>query len=510
MDRAGGGASAAIREVLAEPCAGTVAPASLGLANLPDRLGNLSPGMLYSLACDQQAVRLPLAAGALAASLAAGKRCVLVTPGDPAMFLRKARFAGWALEAPLRGGALTILQLAADADKQLFRTGPEGLLRELEQNFEERGAFMVLDQADALFMLPDPRGSAEAAHCYLRWIAQREHIVLALFAPSALAPRDYFTLKRIAENFAGFAVVRASDGGGSLEIRHWFTAEGASPRESFSLGLHRSGTTSLAPQPAPDELPPVESVIFVRGAVQVAPGAWQEAECAAEALQAARRSEAATLVLPFRQAEDYAALCRTVAALRAMARPSLRVMVRECGLRLRAVQSLALLRLGASSIIPLDLGDAGARRMVDLLQGTRFARPYDTDLDALEPEISLLMARRPATAAAFCDAVERLLAAADGFDLDCCLVRLPVDGIDPAKLAARARQAGRDLLATAQRESVWLFVFGCPRDKLPALLERTWDAAVAGGPGRWAAEYAPERILADLESLRSPGQRAPA
>jgi hypothetical protein len=502
VDRARGQASAAIREVLPGYAPLDAARAHLGLKNVPHRIGMLSPGMVYSVVCDQQAVRLPLAAGALAASLQTGKRCVLLTPGDPAMFLRKARLAGHALEPPARLGSLAVFQLAAEADKRIFCAGAEVLLKELEQNVPERGAFLVLDHADPLFMLADPRASAEAAHTYLEWIASRQHTVLALFAPAASAPRDYLALRSIAEDFAGFAVARSTDGGGSLEIRHWFACEGASPRESFALRLHASGTVSVAPAPlAHDELPPVDTVIFVRGVLQATPGGWQEAESAFEALQAARRSEAATLVLPFAHPGDYQSLCRTVTALRAMARTSLRVVIRERRLRLRAVQALALMRLGASSVIPVELSDAGAKRMVELLHGTRFGRPYDMDGRQIEEETALLAAREPTTVSLFCESVEHLLAAADGFDVESSLVR--VDGApDAAELVSLARRAGRDLLGIARGERAWLFAFGCPSAMVPALLTRLFPAHQAAGSLDWAAEHAPERILMELEGLR--------
>src|SRR5688500_15292432 len=218
--------------------------------------------MIYSLACDQQAVRLPLAARALAASLRTGQRCVLVTAGDPAMFLRKARLAGMELGAYARSAELVLFQLAADADKMMFREGRPALLRELELSIAGRGAFVVLDEADAVFALADPRSSSDAAKAYVHWTAAQDHTVLALFAPSAMAPREYLGLRRSAENFAGFAVARASYGGGTLDVRHWFTLEGASPREVFDLRLHGEGGLRAGTAPsAHDELPPVDTVI---------------------------------------------------------------------------------------------------------------------------------------------------------------------------------------------------------------------------------------------------------
>jgi len=499
VDRAERQVTAALRAVVSSDAPAAAPAAWMGLRSVPERIARLSPGMIYSLACDQQAVRLPLAAGALAASLRTGKNCVLVTPGDPAMFLRKAMLAGFDLAAYARNGGLALLQLAAEADKHMFRAGPEAFLRELELN-TAAGSLIVLDQADPIFMLCDPRESAEAAQAYVRWVEQRDHTLLALFAPSSITPREYLALRRGAENFAGFAVARSSWDGGTLDVRHWFGPEGASPRETFALRLHSGGVSSAATWQAPeDELPPIDSVICAADAMKPLEGRgrdWQEVASHAEALHALQRSAAATLVLPFRQAADFAAMSLTVSAVRAMGRPELRVAVRECGKRLRAGQALALLRLGISCVLPADMSDAGARRMLEHLKGTRFARACEPDLEQVLDETACALRGQADSAALFCEAVEGLLAAADGFDFDSGLVRFPAHP-DRASMLSRACKAGRDLVCVAQGDAVWLFLFGCPQSAVEAVMHRL----LADGC-TWSAEFRPESILRELETLR--------
>ena len=505
MERAKPQIAAAIRAAVSADAPARPAAASLGLDHLPARIARLSRGMIYSLACDQQAVRLPLAARALAASLRTGQPCVLVTAGDPAMFLRKARLAGIDLGAHARGGGLAVFQLAADADKQTFREGPQAFLRELELNVPGPGAFVVLDEADAVFALADPRSSTEAAKAYVQWTTAHDHTLLALFAPSAMAPREYLALRRAAENFAGFAVARAGYGGGTLDVRHWFTPEGASPREIFALRLHGEGAVRVGSGPnAHDELPPVDTVICMGSALPASLYGWrdwQEVASVDEGLQAARRSEAATLVLPFRQPADFPAICSAVAAVRGMGRPELHVVIRECGRRLRAGQALALMRRGVSSVIPPEVSDIGAKRMVDLLKGKRFERPYDTDAEPLGDAAGSFAT---GAAAPFCEAVEGWLAAADGFDFESCLVRIAHNGPGAARLLARARKTSRDALWTAKGESAWLFLLGCPRTALPSVMQRLLSGSAFERPPAWSAEFRPERILAELDGLRSP------
>jgi hypothetical protein len=486
------------------PVAIEVAASSLGVDNLPDRVAALAGGMIYSAACDQQAVRLPLLAGAILATLRLGTPCVLLTPADGGMFLRKARLAGFSLDAAVRDGALALFQTPPDIGKAIFRMGVETFVRQLQFGMPSRGAFVAMDSADPLFMLSDPRASEEAAQHYLHWVSSHQHTLFATFAPAAAAPRDYLTLRHISENFAGFAIARPTEGGAVLEIRHWFGAQGANPRESFMLRPRQGGVLSVRSAPVQDEeLPPVDGVIFVRGAMDVTPAArasWHEAESIADAVDAARRSEAATLVLPFDRPADYQTLCRAIVTVRAMRRPCLRVVVRERRVRLRAGQVLTLMRLGASAILPLEVSDAAVRRMVDSLRGTRFTRPYEMDAQQVDEDTNGLLARQPESAKGFCDAVEGLLAAADGFDIETSLVRVRFPDRLVVNRARSTRRFGRDLVALLQDDTAWFFFFGCPAASIHTVLQRFFRTPL--DPANCLTEQDPERMLELLSQMR--------
>jgi len=484
-----------------EAVAGT-AQARLGLAELPAPVDRLADGMVYAVACAEQAVRVPLAAAALTATLATGKPCALVTPAAPGIFLRKAQLAGFALNASLKSGALAICQVSADAPKHLFRLGVQELLAQLERHIAVHEALVVIDQADALFLMADPRAAAQAAARYAEWAAAREHSVLALFAPSPEAAREYLTLRRQAENFAGFALARGVAGGARFEVRHWFGAEGASARETFELRL--SGREARAPvaqalRRLEEPLAAVDGVICVQRALAASAGwqGWEAVESIAHAVDAARRSEAATLLLPFERPADYEAIAHATAEVRAMERASLRVVVRERALRLRASQTLALMRLGASSVIPADVPDAAVKRMIAALHGTRFARPYDADLRQVEEETVALLRPRGHSRSSFCDTVERLLAAADGFDVESCLAALEPAAAEPWRILAAARRHAREFVLLSEGERVWFYWYGCRAQALPPILSRMRLDL------RCEVQGEPQSILAALDRLRN-------
>jgi len=170
--------------------------------------------------------------------------------------------------------------------------------------------------------------------------------------------------------------------------------------------------------------------------------------------------------------------------------------VRECGKRLRAGQALALLRLGISCVIPLDMADLGARRILEHLKGTRFARACEHDLEQVLDETACALRGQADSAALFCEAVEGLLAAADGFDFETSLVRLTADR-ERASTLSRACKAGRDLICVTKGDEAWLFLLGCPQNAVGSVMQR-----LLAGDCKWSAEFQPERILSELEILR--------
>jgi len=224
---------------------------------------------------------------------------------------------------------------------------------------------------------------------------------------------------------------------------------------------------------------------------------WQAAESADEALHAAGRSQAAILVLPFRQPADFPGLFSTVAAVRAMGRPELHVVVRECDRRLRAAQALTLMRQGISAVIPAGVSDIGAKRLVDLLKGTRFGRVFDPDFEPLADARGHVLGGATRSTALFCEAVEGWLAAADGFDFESCLVR--IRGLEGGAELARARKQLRDALWIARDDAAWLFLFGCPHGAASSVMRRILGPEEA----RWSVQFRPGQILGELDALRS-------
>ncbi len=462
----------------------------LGLPGLPPAFDQLAPGFIYGLACDQQSIRLPLVAAALAARAGGGGMAVLVTGVDPAVQARKLALSGLDVGEMIAAGELKFFCHTPESGRDLFLSGTQRLLRELQALGLPEGTLILADGADRPFCLADPGAAVQATRAWDEWLAGNGHTLFATFSPSSESPRDFVTLRTVADGFGGFAVVRGSDDEVTLDIRHWFAAQGPVPRRSFALSVDESGRlyahASLLPSRA---LVPIEREWTVAtrqgGAGLGAALQVREADTLLDVIDKARQMPAGTVVLHFDRASQVPELARTVAALRALGKAQMRVVVRECKARLRAAQSIALLRLGASSVLSADLTDASARLTIAALSGTLFSRPVETDVDAV---LSGIRAPERASACSFAEMtarVEDALKECAGVDLPVTLIQLsPASAQAAESVHAALRKGARDAVLSERGGSLWLLLKGCSamqvEPALARLLGRRFDALLTG------------------------------
>lgn len=466
---------------------------SLGIRGVPDRLNRLAGGMIYAFALDQQALRLTLVARALLSALRAGIPCAFVSPLDPSMLLRKAELIGLSLAEFADSGQLRIHRQRADLQNEMLPMNAKWLLNEVRQFKIPPGAFVVFDHADERFCIGDPASAGQFAQSYQEWVDQNGHTVLAMFMPRPQAPRDYVTLRTVAEHFGGFALVRSVDDEPILDVRHWFGPMGALTRASWALSIDGQGTISGRPAAIAGRVsidPTREQQIVTRRAAEAfETEGWRVAETLLEALDRARSVEGGTVVLPFERAAGLRDLCQAVALLRGLDRPQLRIVVRECGARLRLPQMVALLRLGVSTVIPKDVTGPAARYMAESLKGTLFTRHFATDVDQVLAETAARTETRALAVDEFRDQVRQLVGWADQLDLPCTLVRFSLASTQALRAALGALQRGaRDCLFTEHDGCIWALLFGCVPEHADTVLARLLGARF-------------ENLLADLQRI---------
>ncbi len=468
------------------------------LRGLPDRVQHLSRGMIYGVAVDQQSIRLPLWSASLLESLRLGNPAVLLSPAEPPALLRKALLAGVDLAPALKSGQLRLFRHRVDAAKQMFQGGPERLVEELAKYTVGPRSFIVFDQADPFFMLADPKQAMEASTLFAQWAEENDHTLLGMFVPAAHAPRDYITLRTLAESFAGFAVVKSGDEASSLEVRHWFGADGASPRLTMHLDFDEEGRLHARPVGGSSSAvdPEAEDLLGTRQSLDdfgQEARRWKMVDSYLDAIDAARRAKAGTIMLHFSRQQEFRSLCQAVASIRSLNRPQLRVVVREAGAHLRLVHVMALLRVGATLTLSRSVSPAQAQATISSLRGTQFARLVSGDVEKVILETTAGFSEPVVGFDVFCASVERALHLAEQAALPHTMVRLGLQGIGGDRLAAiAARRGARDMLMSVHDDSLWVFLFGCNAGDSETVLARLFGrnferlflgfSRVEGGP----------------------------
>ena len=473
---------------------GGEAPALLlGIEGVPARLARLADRMVYAIGCDQQAMRVALLARTLKLALDSGRPALWVSPLEPSMLLRKAALAGTPLDDHQRAGRLSLLWQAGVSEPRFaaVRTWAD-----LDGARVTRDTLVVLDHADDRFCLSDAVAAGRALAACQAWVARTGCTVIATFMPGPTSTREHAQLLALAEHFGGFAELRAADESTVLfDVRHWFGAAGAMPRASFALTLESDGTLAGRPAgvdarlsvPVSDEV----TIVTARAATGLADSScrWVIADCLLSALDACREIEAGTVVLHFDRASALREVAQTVALLRASAKPQLRVVIRECGARLRFAQTVAMMRLGVSLIVPRELPPPAARLMIGSLSGTLFTRPVETRLSRVLAQAHAQTERRLLPVDDFRARVEQLLGWCEEAGLPATLVRFSMVSSQALKAATSALQRGaRDCLFAEHDGSIWTLLFGCRPEDADIVLSRLLGARF-------------ERLLAGLQRI---------
>ena len=457
-------------------------PFELGISGLPARLTRLARGMVYALAVGQQSLRLTLIGNALSRALAIGGTAAVLTPQEPMVFLRKLTLNGLALEPFLKAGTLKVHGLGAQG--AATRQAPQRrLLQELQGLELPRRSLVVIDHADERFSLGDAAAARLAAQALQDWIEQHEHTLILTFGTTADQPdhsTHVQTLAQVGEAFAGFATSREHGAEAVLDVHHWFGALGAVQRVSLILSIDERGVLRARPAVEQSNIDPEQELqLATRAAIadfaRDAAG-WVQAGSMLEAVDKARRMVGGTVILHFDPESSVRELAQAIAVLRSQPRPQLRIIVRECGARLRMPQVAALMRLGMNMIIPQEVAGLSAQAMAESLRGTLSSRHYDGDVDRLMTSVDIDLPSQVVTVGEFRRQVVDLLARAQELEVPVCLVRFSAVSPQAMRAVLGALSRGRNCLFTQHDGGGWMLLYGCLPERAAGVLARLLGA----------------------------------
>jgi cellulose biosynthesis protein BcsE len=405
-----------------------------------------------------------------------------------------------AMGADIRRAALThhlhALAWTADAATQLRELGAERLLREMLACGMQGHDLLVLDGLDPwLSETPADQaleaGIAEASASLQRWTRLHAGPVLAL-GPAQF--RGQSLLPLVAQSpIARLASFRAEGSAASLDVMRWGNAaDSQAAAGRFTLDLRAEGQWHCTGRAALDSraalsAPDGDTVHTTRDVLRDAatvPAGWHVHASIDALLVATREAVAATVVLAHDHGDVVAVLAQAIARLRHEHPHLLKIIVRETDASLRRNGELALLRVGANSIVERELGFSHVLQRVRELRDTAYRRNTDGRADggakdgADDSTARTLQRLAPDSVRgylpprAFSAMVERMLARTAGAALEHSLVQLPllphIAHLD-ALLACCPRRDG-DLM-TADQHGISLFLFGCAADEVMTAIE---------------------------------------
>jgi Cellulose biosynthesis GIL len=455
--------------------------AKLGVDGLPQPVENLAEGGVYGLAADQPSIRIPLLARSVAATVANGQRVVIFSSVESTAYFKRSRLVGCDLSSMARLGQIHFVRQRPSSEDS-SGLALKRMLSELRHLKLPERSFLLIDLADELMQCLDLVQLGLSVAMINTWAESGKHSVLLCFSLSGLGPKALANLKTCSETFAGFAVIRSAEDDTVLNIRHWFGLKGPAARASFSLTVSEEGdvsaNASFTGRLSVDQAQ--EVYLVTRRAFEdfgLHVSQWKVVDSALDAHEILRQCLGGTVVLHFDHHNEMRELAQTVAAIRALGRAQIRIVIRECQSRLRTAQMVALFRLGVSVIIPQSISGTAGRLMAESLAGSLVTRNFETDVKKALSEARVDFRAGPLAPDEFKNAVELLLNAASEMDLPCTLVVMnPQTAIASNAAMSAIKIALRDAVFAESDDGIWVFLFGCAPESAQIVMTRLLGA----------------------------------
>jgi Cellulose biosynthesis GIL len=489
----------------------------LAIDGLPHELSELVPGMLYALMTDAQAIRLAIATQSLSGSADALAPSVLVTGHDPHALVKKAKSFAPPLERQLAQGSARILRLEADISRRLLRFGSAKLVDDLKAQNISQGSLVVIDQASKVLGLSDPATANVTSQIFQSWAEREKLAILFLIQSDKENPREYASLKSVSEHWAGLGVIRTSANRTSITFKHWFGSQGITPGGRFTMGLSASGalgvsvspggsasidsdTTTISPSKDSNGL--IATTQSLQGLADFGPR-LRSCDDPLELMDFARRAKSGTILLHYSSRSEFERLGKLVANLRSITAKDVRILVRECGAKLRKTENFGLLQLGASFIIPKDVSADTAKILIDQLGSAALRRLHNPRAAENLSQILADSTGRHLTPYEFRLRITNLLDLSDA-SLPHTLVTLntPVAGL-AARIASLISPRIRDVMFSEHEGRLLLFLFGCNTEAAEVVMSRLFVLSKSATRA-WQCSSEAEIIRQKLSSFDPP------
>jgi cellulose biosynthesis protein BcsE len=462
----------------------------LGVPGLPLVLDSMIAGGLYGVQTASPPARAALVAHCLEAALP-HTSATLVTNGAPERIVGRGGSSG-KLGQSLQSRQLQVFRLRESASKNIFRHGPSRFARELDYFQVPENALVVFDGADDLFTLQDSFVVAEQARVYRDWMRQRGGCGVLVFSQLSYASQFSAAYQTLLDHLDG--AVRLESGRERFDwiVDFWASPSGMVASETLSARIESNGSlqifeggdvgtplgvTSTTPQPL---LPAIdESDVYYMDSTLIGlskqlKGKWVLCDSLVGLLHAARKAQAATVILVYDHGTDLRQLAQVAHTLRVSLGKKLRIIVRELNSSLRYQNELLLIRLGVNMVIHRDVPVSRLALVLESIKGQFYEREIDVDFDVAIDSVTPSKAIGFVAPNNFFHEVSEMVGRSEALGVPYGLVRIKPPQNMPANDAVgqfKLTRAG-DIVTATDKGHVLLFMHACPQASILPTLER--------------------------------------
>ena len=450
-------------------------------------------GCLYAITNEASPSKLALMIGSICGNLEEGTSCVLVVDSVADIESDQAKALwGESLTPRIDDGSLNIFIPQDDFKKNIFRYGIKRFLRELELFSIPSGGYLWIQQAEELLMTQDMPFAVKQAELLKEWLAAREITAVLVF--SRLSKAELSDIHLLQEALDGFCAVGSGSTGVEAKFAYWRSPEGLVDHESYGLASQRSGfylATRLNTLTAPehrvednsvDEFPKYFCLdLSLKGELDKTPWPWKYPESYLDLYHATRDSKSPTIVFEFSATTDFIKLAETIHIIRRTVGRSAKIIVHENGYSLRHASESMLMLIGTNLIIHRDIPSWRIAKTIESLEGVRFERKIDEDIDSLFANVTATFKSGFLPIAEFIKETVALVFHADCIAAPKALIKGVIrPGLAANDIVQRVSLSREGDLISTTGNTVYIFLYACPDSQAIVTIERKISEPIEG------------------------------
>ena len=365
----------------------------------------------------------------------------------------------------------------------------KAFINELRYYVKAKNTLLILENGRQILGVEDTENIGAYVDLWQAYMTKHNNTVLFLMSGIGSNPLTLNNIRLVQDRLAGMTNLISSDGGAKLVIQHWYSSGGICADQQFNLVEDQDGflqaqqsvisvdNQTQTHAPAVD----IESVwtlaIVVKG--EDCPQAWSVSKNLAQLDEMSESAVCGTIILPYLQTTKMEVLARHIFALRKSRGNRVKIIIRELSARMRHSEERLIRYLGASMVVPMEVGFSRLLGIIDSITDLEF----DGELsDNFEQAFVLANPQRKLgylSPKDFVEHVNEMIIQTRSFGIKFAFVKLNVyramNVRDVLKIC-QIRRPGD--ICSADKKSLYLFLFGCRESDIAKALSFVFNMPV--------------------------------